>query len=185
MNHSISNPDDAKVRIHKTTKEYGRILRRIGTAAVAFLLLLFVLAFVHPFGNAKIANPSKPVMASAQIEHSALEVMQRACQNCHSEQTVWPLYSRVAPISWLIEKDVQDGRERWNMSNWDQYSIDQREDILSRIGPMVRNRKMPLPKYLVLHPEAKLSDADVELLYQWSRRERKRLKSEAASIGEK
>jgi len=185
MNHSISKPDNAKMSTNKTTKEYEGILRRIGIAAVAFLLLLFVLAFVHPFGNAKVANPSKPLMLSAQIEHSALEVMQRACQNCHSEQTVWPLYSRIAPISWLIEKDVQDGREHWNMSNWDQYSTDQREDIVSRIGPMVRNRKMPLPKYLLLHPEAKLSDADIDLLYKWSRRERKRLKSIVKSQDDK
>ena len=107
--------------------------------------------------------------------------MQRSCQNCHSEQTAWPLYSRVAPISWLIEKDVAEGRSQWNMSKWELYSIDEREDILSRIGSMVRNRKMPLPKYILLHPEAKLSDADVETLYQWSRRERKRLKADVNS----
>jgi len=166
------------VSINATTKRRWSA-RRLGTLAVAFLFLLFVLTFVHPFGNARVANPSKELMVSAQIEHPVLDVMQRACQNCHSEQTAWPLYSRVAPISWLIEKDVQEGRSHWNMSNWDRYSIDEREDILSRIGPMVRNRKMPLPKYLLLHPEAKLSDADVETLYQWSRQERKRLKAEA------
>lgn len=161
--------------------------RRIGAFVLMSFFLLFLLAFVHPFGNAKVANPSKQLMVSAQIEHPVLEVMQRACQNCHSEQTVWPLYSHMAPISWLIEKDVQDGRSHWNMSNWDQYSIDERQDVLSQIGPMIRNKKMPLPQYLLLHPEAKLSDADVELLYQWSRRERKRLKSEASSTpsGEK
>ena len=123
-------------------------------------------------------------MVSAQIEQPVLEVMQRACQNCHSEQTAWPLYSHVAPISWLIEKDVQGGRSHWNMSNWDRYSIDAREDILSQIGPMVRNKKMPLPQYLFLHPEAKLSEGDADLLYQWSRRERKRLKSEAQSTAQ-
>jgi hypothetical protein len=63
------------------------------------------------------------------------------------------------------------------MSKWDQYSIGEREDILSQMAPMVRNRKMPLPQYLFLHPDAKLNDADVELLYRWSRAERKRLKS--------
>lgn len=155
--------------------------KRIGSLAVMLFLLLFLLAFVHPFGNAKVANPRKQLMVSAQIEHPVLNMMQRACQNCHSEQTTWPLYSRVAPISWLIEKDVQEGRSHWNMSKWDEYGIDEREDILSRIGAMVRNRQMPLPRYLLLHPEAKLSDADVELLYQWSHRERKRLKTEAAN----
>lgn len=167
------------MNIIATTRRWSA--RRLGAYALACLLLLIVLTFIHPFGNAKVANPGKELMVSAQIEHSVLEVMQRACQNCHSEKTEWPLYSRVAPISWLIEKDVQDGRSHWNMSNWDSYSIGEREDVLSQIGPMVRNRKMPLPKYLHLHPEAKLSDVDVETLYQWSRRERKRLKAEANS----
>lgn len=150
----------------------------------AFVLLLFVLppalAFVHPFGNAKLAHSEDRLMNTAQIDPPVLEVMQRSCQNCHSEKTEWPWYSHAAPISWLVERDVQGGRGQWNMSKWDQYSIEDREQILSKIGPMVRNRKMPLPQYLFLHPEAKLSDADVDLIYQWSRSERKRLKSEAS-----
>jgi cytochrome c len=153
-------------------------LKRMGSLAVMSFLLLFALAFIHPFGNAKVASPGKQLMISAQIEHPVLDVMQRSCQNCHSEQTVWPLYSRLAPISWLMEKDVQEGRDHWNMSNWEHYTIDERQDILSRIGPMIRNKKMPLPQYLLLHPDAKLTEADVELLYQWSRGERKRLKRE-------
>jgi hypothetical protein len=116
-------------------------------------------------------------MNTAQIDAPVFQVMQRSCQNCHSERTEWPWYSHAAPMSWLIENDVQGGRSHWNMSKWEQYSIDDREHILSQIGPMVRNKQMPLPQYLFLHPEAKLSNADVDLLYQWSRTERKRLKS--------
>ena len=157
-------------------------LQRIGGYAVGILTLLFLLAFVHPFGNARVADPGRQLMSSAQIGTPVLDVLQRSCQNCHSEKTTWPAYSHMAPISWLIEKDVQDGRSHWNMSKWDQYSFEDREHILSQIGPMVRNKKMPLPQYLLLHPEAKLSDADAELLYQWSRQERKRLKSETGPV---
>lgn len=156
-------------------------LQRIGGYCVAILALLFLLAFVHPFGNAKIADESKQLMSSAEIGTPVLDVLQRSCQNCHSERTTWPAYSHLAPISWLIEKDVHDGRAHWNMSKWDQYSIEDREHILSQIGPMVRNRKMPLPQYLLLHPEAKLTDADAEVIYEWSREERKRLKSQAGA----
>ncbi|HVH86945.1 MAG TPA: heme-binding domain-containing protein, partial [Terriglobales bacterium] len=116
------------------------------------------------------------------IDQPVLQIMQRSCQNCHSEQTAWPWYSHIAPLSWLIEKDVYYGRGHWNMSKWDQYSREERQDILSQMAPMIRNRKMPLPQYLFLHPEAKLSDADIDLLYRWSRSERKRIKSEAAQV---
>src|SRR6185437_6290709 len=150
----------------------------IGGCGVGIFALLFLLAFVHPFGNARVADGSKQLMSSAEIAAPVLDLLQRSCQNCHSERTTWPAYSHVAPISWLIEKDVQDGRSHWNMSKWDQYSLDDREHILSQVGPMVRNKKMPLPQYLLMHPEATLSDAEAELLYEWSRQERKRLKAQ-------
>jgi len=124
----------------------------------------------------------KPLMSTASIQQPVLEVMQRSCENCHSDRTSWPWYSHIAPISWAIEKDVHDGRSHWNMSKWEQYSPEERQDILSEMAPMIRNRQMPLPKYLFLHPEAKLSDADVDLLYRWSRSERKRIKSEATQL---
>lgn len=157
-------------------------LQRIGGYGVGILVMLFLLAFVHPFGNARVADQGKQLMSSAQIGAPVLDVLQRSCQNCHSEKTTWPAYSHMAPISWLIEKDVQDGRSHWNMSKWDQYSLEDREHIMSQIGPMVRNKQMPLPKYLFFHPEAKLSDADAELVYRWSRQERKRLKSETGPL---
>jgi len=152
--------------------------RYIGACGVLLFTLAPALAFVHPFGNAKMAHSDERLMSTAHIDPPVLAVMQRSCQNCHSEKTEWPWYSHAAPISWLIERDVQSGRSQWNMSKWEQYSLEDREQILSKIGPMVRNRKMPLPQYLFLHPEAKLSDADVDLIYQWSRSERKRMKSE-------
>lgn len=156
-------------------------VQRISTFGFGLLTLLFLMAFVHPFGNAKAADLHKQLMISSQVGHPVLDIMERSCQNCHSERTVWPAYSHLAPISWLIERDVQNARAFWNMSKWEQYTLDEREHILSQIGPMVRNRKMPLPKYLLLHPEARLSDDDAELLYQWSRQERKRLKAQAES----
>ena len=137
---------------------------------------------VHPFGDVRRSSNDKPLMNTSGIDQPVLQIMQRSCQNCHSEQTAWPWYSHIAPMSWLIEKDVYYGRSHWNMSKWEQYGREERQDILSRMAPMIRNRKMPLPKYLFLHPEAKLSDADIDLLYSWSRSERKRIKSEASQV---
>jgi hypothetical protein len=165
----------------------ARILKYLNHRSVGGLLFLFIALecaalFVHPFGSVRASAADRPLMNTADIDYPVLAAMQRSCQNCHSERTSWPLYSHIAPVSWLIEKDVHNGRSHWNMSKWDQYSLGERQDILSQMAPMVRNRKMPLPQYVLLHPEAKLSDADVELLYRWSRGERKRLKSESEQI---
>jgi hypothetical protein len=85
----------------------------------------------------------------------------------------------------MVEKDVRDGRDHFNMSRWDEYPAEKRIEILSEISVMVRNKQMPLPRYTLLHAEAKLSDADVSLIDKWSHAERKRLKAEAALQEEK
>jgi hypothetical protein len=156
-------------------------LKKRFKAILTILVLLIAVASVfHPFGNVKaISRPSDRLLFSgAQIEPPVFRIMQRSCQNCHSEETVWPWYSYAAPVSWLVEKDVRDGRSHFNMSRWGEYNMDDRIQILSGISTMVRNKSMPLPQYLLLHRDAKLSDADIELVYQWAHTERKRLKAE-------
>src|ERR1700692_1370203 len=106
------------------------------------------LPFTHPFGDVKARSSSVPLSGV----HPLIE---RACQNCHSERTEWPAYSYLPLVSWAIEKDVAEGREHMNLSHWeDRYSVDEKRDLLARIGSMVRSRQMPLPRYLLLHPEA-------------------------------
>ena len=147
------------------------------------LLLIAIVAipsfFIHPFGTVKAANSPKPLFSGAQIETPVLNIMQRSCVSCHSEQTAWPWYSYVPPASWMVEKDVRDGRSLFNMSRWDEYSAEKHMEILSEISVMVRNKQMPLPRYTWLHSEAKLSDADISSIDHWSHSERRRLRAEA------
>jgi hypothetical protein len=145
-----------------------------------FLLIAVASIFIHPFGNVKaISRPSsRQLFSGAQTDPAVFSIMRRSCQNCHSEETAWPWYSYVAPVSWLVEEDVRDGRSHFNMSRWGEYNMDDRIQILTGISTMVRNKSMPLPKYLLLHRDAKLSDAEIDLIYQWAHSERKRLKAE-------
>ena len=84
-------------------------------------------------------------------------------------------------MSWLVESDVSEGRSLFNMSHWDELSLDDREEKLSKIATMVRNKKMPLPQYTLIHRDAKLSDAETNLIYEWAHAERKRLKETETS----
>ena len=130
------------------------------------------LPLIHPFGDVKAAHSPEPLAGV----HPLIE---RACQNCHSERTEWPRYSYLPLVSWAIEKDVAEGREHLNLSHWDRYSADDKRDLLARIGTMVRNRQMPLPRYLLLHPEARLSDEETQAIYEWTREQRRALRSPA------
>jgi hypothetical protein len=134
-------------------------------------------SLIHPFGAPAASGTNQAIFRGAQIDPETLALVQRACQNCHSQNTEWPWYSHVAPVSWLLAHDVQEARSHMNLSQWQDYPTDDRLRLLSAIGSAVRNREMPPQRYLMLHPEARLSDGERQQLYRWTRTERSRLRT--------
>ena len=86
---------------------------------------------------------------------------QRACFDCHSDETIWPWYSRVIPVAWLIRRDVNEGRSKLNFSDW---GSGRRET--GEIGEVAAEGSMPPFYYVMIHPTAKLSQAEGEALQQ-------------------
>ena len=155
--------------------------KRLGSIVLSGAGLLAVCSvLVHPFGAIKAQRSDKPLLLDSTFDPRVLMTLEKSCQNCHSEKTEWPWYSYLAPMSWMIENDVHLGRSHMNLSHWNGYNPEEQQEILSRLAVLVKNRAMPLPRYVLLHPEAKLSDAEIGYLYQWARSERKRLKAAAA-----
>jgi len=96
-------------------------------------------------------------------------IIQRACLDCHSDQTVWPWYSQIPPISRQIQADVASGRESMDFSSWSDYSPEERRAFAIEIAQTAASGTMPPARYVWLHHEAKLSDSDRELLTEWAR----------------
>jgi hypothetical protein len=158
--------------------------RAITGLAVSSLLLVWILAsvFVHPLPHEVSDRASAPQLPGADIPPSVAGVLTNACVNCHSEKTQWPLYSRVAPVSWLVENDVKHAREHLNLSRWDDLQpVDQRM-LLTAIATVIENHEMPPHRYVVIHPEAKLSADDSVRVIEWTRAERRRLRAAAAKV---
>ena len=111
-----------------------------------------------------------------------MDVFGYACVNCHSEKTRWPWYSEVAPVSWLVESDVKRAREHLNLSRW--YSLEAADQRLrlTAIATVIENREMPPHKYVMFHPEAKLSADDSVRVIEWTHAERRRLRESEASL---
>ncbi len=130
---------------------------------LTFLLLFTAVQFL-PLDR---SNPpgGKLIPAPSDVQ----QVLQKACYDCHSNQTRWPWYSRVAPFSWLVAHDVQEGRQELNFSRWDQYTPTQKMKKLKKVVEEVEEGEMPPRLYLWLHPEAALKVQDRELLIQWAR----------------
>ena len=128
-------------------------MSKLITAVFATVLVGFALIQVLPFGRSH-ANPpvrTEPNWDSPQTR----ELADRACFDCHSNQTRWPWYSSVAPVSWLVQRDVDAGRRKLNFSEWDRPQKEAKE-----AAETVREGKMPIRTYLLLHPEATLSAAE-------------------------
>jgi hypothetical protein len=124
---------------------------------LAFLVGLFGVMQLVPYGRAR-ANP--PVVAEpAWDSPRTRELAKRACFDCHSNETRWPWYAKVAPMSWAMERDVTAGRSVMNFSEWNRHYV-----MSSEAHHAVLRADMPLKTYLVLHDDAKLThDEKVEL----------------------
>lgn len=120
------------------------------------LLLLMVAAQAVPYGR---DHDNPPVAAEPAWDTSATrELARRACFDCHSNETRWPWYSNVAPLSWLIQRDVDEGRHELNWSEWgsDSEGDESAETVIEG--------SMPPGTYAILHPEARLSDQEIDAL---------------------
>jgi len=118
---------------------------------------LLVAAQIVPYGRDH-SNP--PIVAEPQWDSPATrELAKNACFDCHSNETRWPIYSRVAPISWLIAYDVNEGRSVLNFSEWNRPQEEAMES-----AETIREREMPPPFYALMHSHARLNDADREQL---------------------
>lgn len=131
-------------------------MRRFVVTLVAVLAIGFLVMQLIPYGRAHDNPPvgAEPAWDSAGTRALAVTT----CFDCHSNETAWPWYSNVAPLSWLLQRHVDEGRDDLNFSEW---GTDQEAD---EIVESVRDGGMPTWDYLLLHPDARLSDADREAL---------------------
>ena len=120
-------------------------------------------------------DPAYILGARVAVPPPVMATLRRACFDCHSEETRWPWYARLPVASWLIEQDVKAARGQLNFSRWTQYNAFDRAELLDKLCELSSSRVMPLPRYLMLHREARLTQADIVQLCDWSRAEAARL----------
>lgn len=125
---------------------------------VIFAIVLALLIQLIPYGKDHTNPPilSEPNWDSPQT----LALARRACFDCHSNETTWPWYSKIAPVSWLVYRDVVEGRRRLNFSDWRSSSSFDTREILE----VINEGEMPPFQYLPTHPDARLSQTEKQQL---------------------
>jgi cytochrome c551/c552 len=133
------------------------MFKKILKWSVLTILGLFVIIQLIPYGRAH-SNP--PVRMEPQWDSpQTRELAKRACFDCHSNETVWPWYSSVAPMSWLVQSDVDEARGMMNFSEWDRP-----QKKADEAAEQIQKGEMPLWFYVPPHPQAKLSAAEKQTL---------------------
>lgn len=134
----------------------------VGAVTVTALILLAV-----QFVPVKRQNP--PVTTDLVAPAEVKAVLRRACYDCHSHETRWPWYSRMAPVSWWVAAHVEKGRADLNFSQWPVFDLESRALFLRDIEKQIEDGTMPLKSYVLGHPEARLTAGENELILAWVR----------------
>ncbi len=146
-----------------------------------FLALISVaLSFVHPWGDVRSVATRGQILEGSAVPENVRGIIESKCADCHSNQTHWPVYSRLAPASWLVEHDVKTGRAAMNLSQWKGMGADDQIALLTRIAAEIRTGEMPPKPYAKIHAAA-LTDTEKQEIAAWARSERKRIRTERSA----
>jgi hypothetical protein len=144
--------------------------RRAKHAAVAFLVVVAAAQLVRPQRANPPTDESRAIQAQVGTPSGLAAVLDRACRDCHSNRTVWPRYTQIAPLSWLMAYGVTKGRRTVNFSEWAAYPPERQRQLLFESCRDASEGRMPGHPYTLLHPEARLAPHDIETICDAARR---------------
>jgi len=140
-------------------------MKRLGVRAfVISIVALSAAQLVQPTMSNKRSAPSNNLLENPNLDPQVRSILLRACADCHSNQTRLPWYAQVSPISWLIAGHMERGREKLNFSEWPRNSSNEKQDIADSVD----KSEMPLPSYLLLHSQARLTLVDRKAIEHWA-----------------
>jgi hypothetical protein len=138
-------------------------------AAIVLAGLFAVSQVFRPDTTNPFVHPNERLEASLQVPAEVAAILERSCNDCHTNETVYPWYSQITPVNWWLKSHIDHGRDHLNFSKWAGYTQQQKEKRLEEICEVVESGEMPLPSYLWGHRDAELSPEDGRLLCAWAR----------------
>lgn len=141
-----------------------KVLRII---ALLFLSMAIIIQFFQPNRNSGKFT-SNHIFEQEPIPDTIKVILQNSCMDCHSNQTNYLWYHKIAPVSWLVNKHIVAGKKELNFSDWGKLQAIDKISALGDINNEVERKKMPIKEYTALHKKAKLSDGQIKLLCNWT-----------------
>ena len=135
---------------------------------VSIFALLIIIQFFQPEKNNKVANPKNDIVFSVEMSSMVKKKLVNACYDCHSEQTIYPFYNRVAPVSWILAKHIRDGKEQLNFSAWATYDKKKQIKLLNEICEVITEGEMPMKGYVMMHSKAVINEKELDEICAWT-----------------
>ena len=136
------------------------LLQILGWSIATLILLQFIKIDVPPPPK---ATPQDEIKAPKEV----MSILKKSCYDCHSNETKWPWYSNIAPISWQVKSNVKNGRNWLNFSIWNKYSQEKKQKLYRGMVNALKI-KMPPAEYLLIHKEARLTPKERRVLQDWA-----------------
>ena len=143
-------------------------MRRLIRILLIVLLVAFItIQFFQPEKNEGI-TAENDILTVQKVPAEVAGILKESCFDCHSNVTRYLWYHRVSPVSWMIDDHIREGKDELNFSDWGKTDLYDKITALEEIGQETRRKTMPLKSYLVMHPKARLSEEQIEVLNKWA-----------------
>ena len=149
--------------------------KRLRWIGISLVIVFCAIQLVVPPRDNPPVDHSATITTQPDLPPQISARLRASCFDCHSNETRWPWYSYVAPVSWLVADDVETGRHHLNFSEWGKFTPSKKVVKLGQIYEQVSMGEMPLQKYLYMHSDARLTPADRDSLMHWAEQERDKL----------
>lgn len=137
---------------------------------VLFLVLLLIISqFFRPEKNISAVTPVTDFIENQRPPENIQVILKTACYDCHSNNTVYPWYAEVSPLSWWLANHIKEGKEELNFSSWQTYSDKKKNHKLEEMVELVEKKEMPLKPYTLVHSDANLTQGERDELANWIR----------------
>jgi hypothetical protein len=141
---------------------------------IGLLIVLIIAQFIQPPKNSGSPLTKNDISHSVQVPDSVMALLKVACYDCHSNSTRYPWYSRITPVNWWLYDHIQEGKHELNFSEFTG-SFRRKMRKLEEAGEQTEKHEMPISSYLWIHKDARLSDAQRQLIVEWTKNSREKL----------
>jgi hypothetical protein len=131
-------------------------------------LVLIVIQFIRPARNIGESKTEKDISHATTVPIEVASILEKSCYDCHSNNSTYLWYFNMQPLGWWLQHHINEGKEELNFSEFASYSLKRQKKKLKEIAEQLREKEMPMSSYTLVHTDAKISDAQIDLVANWA-----------------